>query len=410
MAKADESVIKVAVVTGGGHGIGRALSRRLARDGAHVVVADIEQDAAETVASEIGGTAFGVDVSSEKDLVTMIDRVEDEVGAIDLFLSNAGVGYGDGESGSASREGGMRSVEDRWATSWNINVMAHVYAARALVPRMIARGGGYLVSVASAAGLLSQIGDAAYSATKHASVAFAESLAITHGDEGIKVSVVCPQAVATRLIGMEDDSDAKEGGFGGNDVDGILSADEVADCVVDGMLEGRFLILPHPQVKTYFQRKAGDYDRWVGGMRKFRRSLQTLKKPGRCPGSSSVLYTIVVGSRPAVGTAAASAAATSAAAGSRATATETTVAFAAGRITATATETTVAFAAGRITATIAAACLTGAPSIVSAITATRFAANGQREHRVVRVYQVACDYLIVVISDNDLYQNLSRVH
>ena len=275
MAKADESVIKVAVVTGGGHGIGRALSRRLARDGAHVVVADIEQDAAETVASEIGGTAFGVDVSSEKDLVTMIDRVEDEVGAIDLFLSNAGVGYGDGESGSASREGGMRSVEDRWAASWNINVMAHVYAARALVPRMIARGGGYLVSVASAAGLLSQIGDAAYSATKHASVAFAESLAITHGDEGIKVSVVCPQAVATRLIGMEDDSDASEGGFGGNDVDGILSADEVADCVVDGMLEGRFLILPHPQVTTYFQRKAGDYDRWVGGMRKFRRSLQT---------------------------------------------------------------------------------------------------------------------------------------
>ncbi len=275
MAKADESVIKVAVVTGGGHGIGRALSRRLARDGAHVVVADIEQDAAETVASEIGGTAFGVDVSSEKDLVTMIDRVEDEVGAIDLFLSNAGVGYGDGESGAASHEGGMRPIEDRWAASWNINVMAHVYAARALVPRMIARGGGYLVSVASAAGLLSQIGDAAYSATKHASVAFAESLAITHGDEGIKVSVVCPQAVATRLIGMEDDSDAKEGGFGGNDVDGILSADEVADCVVDGMLEGRFLILPHPQVKTYFQRKAGDYDRWVGGMRKFRRSLQT---------------------------------------------------------------------------------------------------------------------------------------
>ena len=273
MVIADDSTIKVAVVTGGGHGIGRALCRRLARDGAHVVVADIEQDAAETVASEIGGTAFGVDVSSEQDLVAMIERVEDEVGAIDLFLSNAGVGYGDGESGSASREGGMRPVEDRWAASWNINVMAHVYAARALVPRMIARGGGYLVSVASAAGLLSQIGDAAYSATKHASVAFAESLAITHGDEGIKVSVVCPQAVATRLIGMEDDSDISEGGFGGNDVDGILSADEVADCVVDGMLAGRFLILPHPQVTTYLQRKAGDYDRWIGGMRKFRRSL-----------------------------------------------------------------------------------------------------------------------------------------
>ncbi len=274
MTRADESTIKVAVVTGGGHGIGRALCRRLARDGAHVVVADIEQDAAEKVAAEIGGTGVGVDVSSEEDLVAMIDRAEAEVGPIDLFLSNAGVGYGDGPSGAASTEGGMRPVEDRWAASWNINVMAHVYAARAVVPRMLNRGGGYLVSIASAAGLLSQIGDAAYSATKHAAVAFAESLAITHGDEGIKVSVVCPQAVATRLIGIEDDSDSSEGGFGGNDVDGILSAEEVADCVVDGMLEGRFLILPHPQVTTYLQRKAGDYDRWIGGMRKFRRNLQ----------------------------------------------------------------------------------------------------------------------------------------
>ena len=274
MTKADDSSIKVAVVTGGGHGIGRALCRRLAGDGAHVVVADIEQDAAETVAGEIGGTAKGIDVSNEAGLAAMIDWVEAEIGPIDLFLSNAGVGYGDGPSGAASIEGGMRPAEDRWAASWDINVMAHVYAARALVPRMIKRGGGYLVSVASAAGLLSQIGDAAYSATKHASVAFAESLAITHGDEGIKVSVVCPQAVATRLIGIEDDSDSTGSGFGGNDVDGILSAEEVADSVVDGMLEGRFLILPHPQVMTYIQRKAGDYDRWIGGMRKFRRGLQ----------------------------------------------------------------------------------------------------------------------------------------
>jgi NAD(P)-dependent dehydrogenase (short-subunit alcohol dehydrogenase family) len=269
----DESTIKVAVVTGGGHGIGRALCRRLSRDGAHVVVADIEADAANTVATEIGGTPVGVDVSDEQSLVAMIDRVEKETGPIDLFLSNAGVGFGDGSSGAASAEGGMRPVADRWGLSWNVNVMAHVYAARALVPRMKKRGGGYLVNVASAAGLLSQIGDAAYSATKHAAVAFAESLAITHGDDGIKVSVVCPQAVATRLIGMEDDSDAKEGGFGGNDVDGILSAEEVADCIVDGIHEGRFLILTHPQVSDYMQRKTGDYDRWIGGMRKFRRSL-----------------------------------------------------------------------------------------------------------------------------------------
>ena len=270
---AERLLNKVAVVTGGGHGIGRALCRRLARDGVHVVVADIETDAANTVAAEVGGIAMSVDVSDENALVALINQVEDEAGPIDLFLSNAGVGFGDGRSGAASAEGGMRPVEDRWSLSWNINVMAHVYAARALVPRMKKRGGGYLVNVASAAGLLSQIGDAAYSATKHAAVAFAESLAITHGDDGIKVSVVCPQAVATRLIGMEDDSDATEGGFGGNDVDGILSAEDVADCIVDGIHEGRFLILTHPQVSDYIQRKTGDYDRWIGGMRKFRRSL-----------------------------------------------------------------------------------------------------------------------------------------
>jgi NAD(P)-dependent dehydrogenase (short-subunit alcohol dehydrogenase family) len=268
-----ETPINIAVVTGGGHGIGRALSRRLAREGVHVVVADIESDAATVVANEIGGTAFGVDVANQQDLVAMIDTVEKDIGPIDLFLSNAGVGYGDGETGAASAEGGMRPADDRWTLCWNINVMAHVYAARALVPRMIERGGGYLVNVASAAGLLSQIGDAAYSATKHAAVGFAESLAITHGDDGIRVSVVCPQAVATRLIGIEDDSETTDGGFGGNAVDGILSADEVADCIVNGISEGRFLILTHPQVIDYIQRKTGDYDRWIGGMRKFRRSL-----------------------------------------------------------------------------------------------------------------------------------------
>ncbi len=274
MTMLDDLTIQVAVVTGGGHGIGRALCRRLAKDGAHVVVADIEPDAAEAVAAEIGGTGVSLDVANEGDLVAMIERIEKETGPIDLFLSNAGVGFGDGQSGAAAAEGGMRPVDDRWQVSWNVNVMAHVYAARALVPLMIKRGGGYLVSVASAAGLLSQIGDAAYSATKHAAVAFAESLAITHGDEGIRVSVVCPQAVATRLIGIEDDSNSTEGGFRGNDVDGILSSEEVADCIVDGVAEGRFLILSHPQVTTYIQRKAGDYDRWISGMRKFRRKLQ----------------------------------------------------------------------------------------------------------------------------------------
>ena len=265
--------INIAVVTGGGHGIGRALCRRLARDGVRVAVVDREPEAAATVAEDIGGTAHVLDVSDEAAVEAMIDAVERDTGAIDLFVSNAGVGFGDADGSAASRQGGMVPVEDRWAACWNINVMAHVYAARALLPRMIERGGGHLVSVASAAGLLSQIGDAAYSATKHAAVAFAESLAITHGEQGIKVSVACPQAVATRMIGIEDDAGTIDGGFGGNDVDGILSPDQVADDIVAGIREGRFLVLPHPQVQTYLQRKAADYDRWIAGMQRFRRKL-----------------------------------------------------------------------------------------------------------------------------------------
>ncbi len=265
--------VGVAVVTGGGHGIGRALCRRLVAGGVKVIVADIDGDAAETVANEIGGVAMQLDVSDEAAIISLVGHVESEVGPIDLFISNAGVAFGDAASGSISAEGGLNSVDDRWTTSWNVNVMAQVYAARAVVPKMLKRGGGYIVNIASAAGVLSQIGDAAYSTTKHASVGFTESLAINYGDEGIKVSVVCPQAVATRLIGMIDDSGATEGGFGGNEIDGILKAEEVADIIVDQMLEGRFMILTHPQVANYMQRKAGDYDRWIGGMRKFRRSL-----------------------------------------------------------------------------------------------------------------------------------------
>ena len=265
--------IDIAVVTGGGHGIGRALCRRLAQDDVTVVVADLEPDAAANVAAEIDGIAQVIDVSNESDLRAMVDTVEKDVGPIDLFVSNAGVGFGDADGNAASRAGGTIPVDDRWEACWNINVMAHVYAARALLPRMIGRGGGYLVNVASAAGLLSQIGDAAYSATKHAAVAFAESLAITHGDQGIKVSVVCPQAVATRMIGFEDDAGSGDGGFGGNDVDGILSPDRVADDIVAGIRAGRFLVLPHPRVSTYFQRKAADHDRWIAGMRRFRRKL-----------------------------------------------------------------------------------------------------------------------------------------
>lgn len=267
----------VAVVTGGGHGIGRAISRRLAAEGVTVVVADLDADAAATVAAGIDGHSFRVDVSDEVALTDLVNTVEKDIGPIDLFVSNAGVGFGDGPDGAASRDGGIGNVEDRWALCWHVNVMAHVYAARALVPRMKKRGGGCFVNIASAAGLLSQIGDAAYSATKHAAVAFAESLAITHGEDGIQVCVVCPQAVATRMIGIADDSESMDGGFGGNDVDGILKPEAVADGIVDGINEGRFLILPHPQVSTYFQRKAADHDRWISGMQRFRNKLQSGK-------------------------------------------------------------------------------------------------------------------------------------
>ena len=265
--------INVAVVTGGGHGIGRALCRRLADVAATVVVADIDATAATTVASEFGGVARALDVSDEQAIAELVDTIEDELGSIDMFISNAGVGFGDGESGAVSAEGGMNPIDDRWEASWKVNVMAHVYAARALVPRMLKRGGGHLVNIASAAGLLSQIGDAAYSTTKHAAVGFAESLAIDYGDDGIKVSVVCPQAVATRMIGIEDDSDSMEGGFGGNEVDGIMTAEDVADIIVEQALAGKFLILTHAPVTTYVQRKATDHDRWITGMQRFRKQL-----------------------------------------------------------------------------------------------------------------------------------------
>lgn len=266
--------IRTAIVTGGGRGIGRAICRRLRRDGATVVVVDIDSKAAEIVASEVNGIARVVDVGDEPAMRTLIHEIERDIGPVDVFVSNAGVAFGDGDSGAISAEGGLNPVDDRWEACWRINVMAHVYAARTLVPLMLERGGGQLINIASAAGLLSQIGDAAYSATKHAAVAFAESLAIDYGDQGIKVSVVCPQAVATRMIGIEDDSESLEGGFGGNDVDGIMRADEVADIIIDEAVKGRFLILTHPQVATYFQRKASDHDRWISGMQRFRSTLK----------------------------------------------------------------------------------------------------------------------------------------
>jgi NAD(P)-dependent dehydrogenase (short-subunit alcohol dehydrogenase family) len=258
---------RVALVTGGAHGIGRAVCRAFVLQGVKVVVADLDFDAATQLASEFGGMALKVDVSSEEEIRAAVARVEDELGPVDIFVSNAGVAFGDGPQGAAS------ASNEHWKACLDVNLMAHVYAARVMIPLMTKRGGGCLVNVVSAAGLLCQIGEAAYTASKHAAVGFAESVAITHGDDGIQVCLVCPQAVATRMIGMDEDTGDEGGeGFGGNDVDGILSTEYVADCILAGIEQERFLVLPHPQVASYVQRKAEDHDRWIGGMRRFRRN------------------------------------------------------------------------------------------------------------------------------------------
>lgn len=250
----------VVVVTGGGNGIGKALCERFHAEGAKaVVVVDLEQDAAQGVADSISGVAYALDVRDEAQIAAMVAEVEDRFGRIDLFCSNAGIIAGDGEPWHVTS-----AANATWQAMWDIHVMAHVYAARACLPGMMARGEGYFLNTASAAGLLNQIGDAAYSTTKHAAVGFAEALAITHGDDGIKVSCLCPQAVATRMIGS-----VENGGTAG--VDGVLTAQQVADAVIEGLTAEQFLILPHREVADYRQLKTDNYDRWLGGMRKLRR-------------------------------------------------------------------------------------------------------------------------------------------
>jgi len=248
---------KIVVVTGAASGIGRALALRFAAEGAKLVVcSDLDGEGARAVALEVGGVAFTTNVANEADIQHLIDTVEADHGPIDLFCSNAGIGIG----------GGAEASNEGWQRIWDINVMAHVWAARHLVPRMIARGGGYLLNTASAAGLLSQIGSAPYAVTKHAAVGLAEWLAITHGDQGIKVSVLCPQAVRTKMTAGNPDGVAS--------VDGMIEPEDVAEVCVRGIAAEDFLILPHPEVLDYMRRKTGDYNRWIGGMRKLNRRFQ----------------------------------------------------------------------------------------------------------------------------------------
>lgn len=250
---------KTVVITGAARGIGKALAIAFKREGARIVIADLLADEALATAALIDALGVGCDVSSETDIQNLVAIAEREYGPIDVFCSNAGICVGE-PSHAASAD------NDAWAACWDIHVMAHVYAARTVLPSMIERGNGYFVQMASAAGLLSQIGDAAYSATKHAAVGFAESLSITHGDDGIKVSVVCPQYVATPMLGYSD----------GQSIDqypGVISSEQVADAVIQGIEAEIFMILPHPEVAHYIQAKAANYERWLGGMRKLRRNI-----------------------------------------------------------------------------------------------------------------------------------------
>lgn len=248
----------VVVVTGGAGGIGAALARRFAAEGARlVVVADLDRAGAASVAREIGGESVELDVTDRDANHRLVASLEDRLGGVDLFCANAGI---------ASAQG-IDMSDELWDRTWRVNTMSHVYAARAVLPGMLARGGGYFLATVSAAGLLTNIGAAAYSVTKHAALAHAEWLAVTYGDQGLKVSALCPQFVDTNMISSFSTLDMDDSFIRSV----AISADEVANATVEGIRAERFLILPHPEVAGFFQAKANDYDRWLAGMRRLQR-------------------------------------------------------------------------------------------------------------------------------------------
>ena len=260
----------VAIVTGAGSGIGRALAQAIAKAGARAVVCtDMHAGNAEETAKLIGpqASSLALDVADEQAIEGVVAATEARFAAVDLFVSNAGYG----------RAGGLNLPTAEWQKMMNVHAFAHLSAARAVIPGMVARGGGYLLQTASAAGLLTQIDSGPYALSKHAAVAFAEWVSINYGEQGIGVSVLCPQAVRTNILGARaalGSADAPTPRRGGQaSGDGILEPSFVADACLDAIREGRFLVLPHPEVATYFKRKADDYDRWLGGMRRFRRKL-----------------------------------------------------------------------------------------------------------------------------------------
>ena len=249
---------KVVVITGGASGIGKAVGKLMVNKGADkVFLADLNENLLNKTAEEIGAIPIVCDVSNEESVKSLVNEVTLQTNVIDLFMSNAGI-YVEGDENTLNQE---------WMRNWSIHVMAHVYAARAVLPGMIKRESGYLINTSSAAGLLTHIDSATYSTTKHAAIGFAEYLSINYGSKGIKVSVLCPQAVKTAMTLGREDSVAS--------VDGMLEPDFLAEVVLQSVYDEEFLILPHPEVLTYMQRKTSDYERWLGGMRRFKQRRES---------------------------------------------------------------------------------------------------------------------------------------